>query len=240
MSCGCGYSQRGMPCDCESVLGAGGPSPADICAPPPLAPCEPVPHSPGIRALTQQEAPRTLAARFSPLGDKLRQLNTRFGVRPYRVFLNWTLWSGEETGQGTEELKQRIELLPTPLVESLDNLTFAPWHAGILQVGSLRVSQVSNYAYSEDILRGFDACLISKLAGLDLTAPNVSIPEPWDFFYEVVEDGRGGATPDRPRFRLVNTPMRRAGKLDWTFMLERTDRQRRRNDLSVYGQGNRP
>lgn len=167
----------------------------------------------------------------------MRQLNTKFGIRPYRVFLNWTLWQGTETGEGYESLQQRIELLPTPMVKSLDNIAFSPWHAGILQVGSLRISEVSCVAYGEDILRGLDVRLIPTL---DLTGPNVTIPEPWDFFYEVVEDGRGGATPDRPRFRLVNTPMRRAGKLDWTFMLERTDRQRRRNDLSVYGQGNRP
>lgn len=195
----------------------------------------------GVRPLIGNEARRSLANRLAPVGDRLRQMNTRFGVRPYRVFLNWTLWSGTETGQGYETLKQRIELLPTPLVESLDNIAFSPWHAGTLQVGSLRVSQISNVQYNEDILRGFDTTLITKRDGLDLTARNVTIPEPWDFFYEVVEDARAGPVPDRPRFRLANVPFRRPGKLDWTVTLEKTDRQRTREDTSAYGSpGERP
>jgi hypothetical protein len=239
MACGCGQSQGGQPCGCETSSGAL-PLPSDVCPQPPGGPCQIPPRDPSIRALTGNEPQRSLANRLAPLGDRLRQLNTRFGVRPYRVFLNWTLWSGNETGQGYETLKQRIELLPTPLVESLDKLAFSAWHAGVLQVGSFKVSQVSNYAYTEDLLRGFDTCLISNLAGLDLLANNVTVPEPWDFFYEVVEDSRGGPTPDRPRFRLANTPFREPGKLQWTFMLERTDRQRRRNDLSTFGQPGGP
>jgi len=165
--------------------------------------------------------------------DRARQLNTRFGARPYRVFLNWTLWGGAERGQGFERLMQRVEILPTPMVASLDNVLFSPWHAGILQSGSLKVTEVSVVAYGEDVLRGFDAKLIP---GLDLCAGNVSIPEPWDFFYEVVEDGRAGSMPDRPRFRLANVPFRNAEKAQWEFTLERTDRQRQRDDRSYFGE----
>jgi hypothetical protein len=159
-----------------------------------------------IRPLEGNQAMRSLANRLAPLADRMRQLNTRFGTRPYRVFLNWTFWSGEERGQGYETLKQRVELLPTPLVKSLDNLAFSAWHAGTLQVGSVKVSEVST-SYSEDLLRGLDRQVIP---GLNLMGPQVSIPEPWEFFYEVVEDGRAGPAPDRPRFRLANTPFRQA------------------------------
>jgi hypothetical protein len=34
---------------------------------------------------------------------------------------------------------------------------------------------------------------------------------------------------------LANTPFRQAEKLQWTFMLERTERQRTRKDLSPFG-----
>lgn len=186
----------------------------------------------GVGALGRGEATKTLASRLTPLADRMRQLNTRFGIRPYRVFMNWTLWTGTETGQGYEQLKRRVELLPTPKVESLDALAFSAWHAGTLQVGSVKVSEVSLVRYSEDMLRGLDAGVIP---GLDLLGPQPTIPEPWDFFYEVVEDGRAGPMPDRPRFRLANTPFRRAENLQWTFMLERTDRQRMRTDQSVFG-----
>jgi hypothetical protein len=185
-----------------------------------------------VRPLRPGEAGESLASRLSPVADRIRQLNTRFGVRPYRVFMTWTLWGGAERGEGTEELKQRVELLPTPLVKSLDNIAFSPWHAGTLPVGSVRVSEVSAVAYGEDILRGLDRRLIP---GLDLSGANPSIPEPWDFFYEIVEDRRGGECPDRPRFRLANVPFRLAETQEWNFTLERTSRERTRRDTSVFG-----
>ena len=192
---------------------------------------------PDIRALRPGEAGRSLASRLAPVADRMRQLNTRFGIRPYRVFLCWTTFGGTETGEGYEQMRQRIELLPTPRVTSLDNIAFSPWHAGILQVGSLKVTEVSCVAYGEDVLRGFDQKLVP---GLDLTGPNPTIPEPWDFFYEVVEDGRGGGEPDRPRFRLANTPHRDASKAQWEFTLERTSRERTRKDRSYFGEPGGP
>lgn len=189
-----------------------------------------------IRPLRPGEAGRSLASRLAPVADRVRQINTRMGTRPYRVFLNWTRWGGEERGQGYERLMQRAEILPTPLVQSLDNVLFSPWHAGILQSGSLKLSEVSVVAYGEDVLRGLDQKLIP---GLDLCGGNPGIPEPWDFFYEVVEDGRAGSMPDRPRFRLANVPFRNAEKMQWELTLERTDRQRKRDDKSYFGEPGR-
>ena len=194
-------------------------------------------QSPGVRALRPREAGKSLASKLAPAADRLRQLNTKFGIRPYRVFLCWTTFGGSETGEGYEELRQRVEILPTPCVESLDSVAFSPWHAGILPVGSVKVSEVSCVAYGEDILRGFDVKLIP---GLDLRSVNVSIPEPWDFFYEVVEDKRGGDEPDRPRFRLANTPFRKAETQEWVFTLERTSRERTRADRSYFGKPGGP
>ena len=183
-----------------------------------------------IRPLRPGEAGKTLASRLAPLVDRVRQLNTRFGVRPYRVFLVWTYWEGSETGEGYEVLKQRVEILPTP--KAKENMRYAPWHAGILQEGSFTIDEVSVVNYTEDYLRGFDPKLIP---GLDMMGPNPSIPEPWDFFYEVVQDGRGGREPERPRFRMDGCPYLKADSAEWQFTLERTSRQRTRKDRSPFG-----
>jgi hypothetical protein len=187
-------------------------------------------RSRAIRPLAPGQAGRSLASRLAPVADNLRQLNTTFGVRPYRVFLTWTRWEGTEIGEGYEVLKQRIELLPTPLVK--ENMRYAPWHGGVLQEGAIDVSEVSVVAYTEDILRGLDPKLIP---GLDLMGANPTIPEPWDFFYEVVQDGRGGKMPERPRFRLNGCPFLKADSQEWVMTLERTSRQRTRKDRSVFG-----
>jgi hypothetical protein len=238
MACSCG-TPGGCGGRCEAApelppqpigCGCGCGRPAGCCANVDVTPTGFM-QSPVVRPLQPGRAGGSLASRLAPVADRLRQLNTRFGIRPYRVFMVWTQFGGAERGEGGERLRQRIELLPTPVVKSLDNIAFSPWHAGILQVGSLRVSEVSAVAYGEDVLRGFDVRLIPEL---DLCAANVSIPEPWDFFYEVVEDARGGGCPDRPRFRLANTPFRNADTQEWTFTLERTSRERTRLDESVF------
>ncbi len=180
-----------------------------------------------IGPLSPEQAKKTLAHRFASKGDRLRQLYTRFGLRPHRVFLIWTKWSGEERGIGEETEMKRVEILPTPKVSSLDNVTFSYFHSGTLPVGSVKVEEISAATFTEDILRGHT--LPTGLVD--------HIPEPWNFFYEVVEDGRGDDPPVRPKFRLLNTPFRRAGKLDYTIMLERISEDRNRLAKNVMGTG---
>lgn len=158
--------------------------------------------------------------------DRVRQIATNLGIRPYRVFLTWTKWGGEEIGEGDETLVQRIELLPTPRVRSLDNITLAPFHAGILPEGSLRVDQIST-TYTLDQLMG----------RMQPVAHEDHIPEPYDFFYEVVEDGRGDPSPVRMRFRLFGTPHRLPDSVQWQLVLQRTSEDRTRDDKSAFGTG---
>lgn len=185
-----------------------------------------------IGPLTPEQAKKTLANKLGPLADRLRQKNTKFGIRPHRVFLTWTKFGGDERGEGHEKLLARLELLPTPRVDSLDSVTFSFFHAGTLPVGSIRVSEISVAAYTEDTLRG-----LKVPSGAYLDPAMTQIPEPYDFFYEVVEDGRGDDEPARERYRLLNRPFRRAGKVDWTLMLERTSPDRTRGDESEFGAG---
>ena len=236
MDCACG--RQGCPGDCPSAI---------ELPPHALCPCGCGRHteeclaptgyrrSTAIRPLRPGEAGRSLASRLAPVVDNLRQISTRMGVRPYRVFLTWSWWDGAETGEGYEHLRQRVELLPTPLIK--ETINYEPWHGGVLAEGSITVSEVSVVAYTEDFLRGLDCRLIP---GLDLMGANPTIPEPWDFFYEVVQDGRGGREPDRPRFRIRGCPFLKADTAEWLFVIERTSRQRTRRDESVYGEPGEP
>jgi hypothetical protein len=181
--------------------------------------------NPRAHPLTPDQAKRTLAQRLGTLGDNLRQLATNFGVRPYRCFLVWTHWGGAERGEGMEREVKRIEVLPTPRVTSLDNLSFSFFHAGTLPVGSVRVDRISVVRFSYDILTG-------KMVP---TPHEDHIPEPYDFFWEIIEDGRGDNPALRSKFRVMSYPVRRAGKLDWTLMLERVSEDNNRYGQSQIG-----
>src|SRR5690349_24199276 len=107
---------------------------------------------PKPRPLTPSQARSSLAHRFTDRADRLRQLNTRFGLRSRRVFLVWTRFTGEERGEGKEQEIARVELLPTPRVTDATAVTRFGASAGVLPVGSLRVDQISAGAYTLDNL----------------------------------------------------------------------------------------
>ena len=181
---------------------------------------------PHPRPLTPAEARRTLAHRFTRVADNLRQLATKFGIRPMRVFLVWTRWSGTENGEGREEVLQELEILPTPRIVSLDNLALSPLSTGVLPVGSVRVTEVStSLTYDQLTGRMFPV------------AHEEHIPEPFTFFYELREDGRGDDPPKRMKFRLFNEPTRNAENVEWTFVLQRVSEDRNRQGQSRYGTG---
>jgi hypothetical protein len=181
---------------------------------------------PKIGPLSPDQARGTLAHRLTRTADNLRQLATKFGIRPYRVFLVWTQWSGEERGEGDEKEVQRVEILPTPRITSLDSVTFSLFSAGVLPVGSVRVDRISGRAFSNDLLSGI---ILPDGTHAD------HIPEPFSFFYEVVEDGRGDNPALRSKFRLLSFPFRRAEQVDWTIMLERISEDRNRYGQSQAG-----
>lgn len=202
-----------------------------------------------IRPLTPEEARQSIVMRIAPTVDRARQRVVAAGLRPYRVFLTWTLWvlansKGEprlpvvlttERGQGVEYLLGRVEILPTPRVMSLDSVSLSSSGAGIVPMGSVRIDQISAL-YTRDVLMGV-AVPANELPFKGQTPDEKHIPEPYEFFYEVVEDGRGDCAPKRERFRIMSEPMRRADKIDWTLMLERSTGDRTRDDESSIGKG---
>lgn len=165
---------------------------------------------PKIRPLCQGEARGTLAHRFAPLADRLRQFATDFGIRSRRVFLTWVASSGEERGEGRESLLAQHEILPTPRVGDLTAVTQNPFSAGVLPVGTLRVDRISALLTADELF----GRRVPHHA-VDVSARNV------DFFWEVVEDGRGDNPPARARYRVYGSPWRDEGGVHWVVLLER-------------------
>ena len=165
---------------------------------------------PRPRPLQPFEAKRTLANRLSPLVDRLRQFSTKFGLRPYRCFLIWTVFDGETRGEGTERELARVELLPTPKTAELTSLQQSAYSGGILSTGTLRLDKIS---------AGFTA---AQLSGLQVPGQGQQpdMPSNVDFWYELREDGRGGDQAVPIRFRLQGVPYRAAGKISWSVILE--------------------
>jgi hypothetical protein len=176
--------------------------------------------------LTPAQAQATLANRFTRVADNLRQLATTFGIRPYRVFLVWSKWTGSERGEGFEQVIQQLEILPTPNVRSLDNIALSPLSTGVIPMGSVKVSEVST------------SLTYDQLTGRMYPVPHEEhIPEPYEFFYEIVEDGRGDNPAKRMKFAILGEPMRNADNVEWTFTLTRVSEDRNRQGQSVYLSG---
>ena len=156
--------------------------------------------------LNKAQAKHTLAHRLAGRADRLRQLATRFGIRPYRVFLVWCRSDGDEvTGFGEEVFRK--ELLPTPKVRS--NLTRSLISGGIVPMGSVELTEVSCSVYTYEQLIGRDFPERGE----------VSVPPPYEFHYEVVEDGRGADQPRVAKYRPFGEPFREASMLQWTLTL---------------------
>lgn len=200
---------------------------------------------PRPRPLTPRQAGATLAHRLAPRVDRLRQFATRFGVRPYRVWLVWTQWAGKERGEGKEGLVARMEILPTPKVQSLDNVSYRLFSGGTLPVGSVRITEISAL-FTSDQLRGI-AIPSAKFAWendpprpasahcLPARLDDKGLPDPLDFYWEVQEDGRGDDPADRMKFRLMATPHRHAGGVEWQALLERVSTDANRDGTSNDG-----
>lgn len=157
-------------------------------------------------ALTASEYSQTLAAKLVPCVDKIRQLNTNFGLRPYRVFLVITEWTGQRRGQGVERVLSETELLPTPKIESFASLNLQLMSAGLEEVGDLRISEISPKYTGEQLLgRHTDNTELLKNQG---------------FRWEVVLYKQGNE-PIRRSFVPKGLPDFMPGRVQWAVSLTR-------------------
>jgi hypothetical protein len=116
---------------------------------------------------------------------------------------------------------KRIQILPNPKVEDIAAVNLGLFAIGHIPVGSIRVTRISASKLSQDILTG-------KWVPKE---HEDTIPEPYSFYYEVIEDGRGDDPPVRAKYRLLSTPFRRAGSVDWTILLEKISEDQGRDGL---------
>lgn len=173
-----------------------------------------------VRPLRNDELDRTLAAKLIPIVDRIRQLNTRFGTRSYRVFLVHVQWSGLRRGAGTPQELSRVEILPTPACADLDSVSEVLRPQGRTEEGGLSVTEISG-KYSEDDLRGLTPDLI------DVTNPRTLLPNV-EFFWEVVEARSASPAPVRRRFTLGAAPSLSKDTIQWRVQLMRQDYDRSR------------
>jgi len=163
-----------------------------------------------IKPLTPDQAKHSLVNRLQKTVDRVRQIPVNFGLRSQRVFLVWTKYTGSERGEGREVEIRRKEILPTPKVGPMNAISFAAITGGIMPVGSQRVQNVS-LSFTAD-----------ELEGLWIPEPHEErVPEPYRFYYEIAEDGRGDRAPLRQRFRLAAKPWRNESAISWELILER-------------------
>ena len=202
---------------------------------------------PRPRPLDPTEAKNTLAHRLAGRVDRLRQFSTRFGLRSTRVFLVWTKYTGEERGEGNENELARVEILPTPFVSDESAIVRNPYSAGMLPNGVLRVSRISA-RFTADHLSGVripqyvdpgecgGSGEITNLSD-EPSGADFNIDQPYDFFYELSEDGRGANPSERERFRIYGGPARNEGGVEWIVTIERISEDFKRDGTSDYGGG---
>jgi hypothetical protein len=157
----------------------------------------------------------TLTAKLTRTVDKIRDLHTVFGRRPYVVRIIRSKWSGPKRGRGTEIFVSESCLSPTPLVSDLSSLQEVLTPIGFNEMGAVQVSEISG-RYSEEFLLGVDS------DGNQLN-PNES------FFWEIEYPRRDGKPSQKRRFHVQSTPTYSAARFQWSVSLNAVDQDRARN-----------
>lgn len=164
---------------------------------------------------TSLQLNKTLARRFIPLADKLRDMMTKFGLRPYKVRIMRVKWSGGVRGQGTPTIVQETHILPTPLISDLTSLQEIVQPVGLDEIGSIQLSEVSG-TFTEDVLMG---------RGTD----GAPIGEDDEVFYEIEFPRPDGLPSTRRRFFVTSAPHYSAGRLQWIVRLDKAHEDRDRD-----------
>lgn len=165
--------------------------------------------------VTSQQAKKTLARRFIPLADTLRNMLTKFGLRTYRVAMVRTRWSGPRRGQGVPTVVSNDVILPTPKISSFDAIAQVAQAVGYDEVGSIELTQISG-RFTEDQLRGYGP------KGTD-------IPLNEEFFYEIEFFPNDGSPSQKRRFYPDAAPSYSPGALQWSLRLVKANEDRARN-----------
>ena len=177
-----------------------------------------------LEAPTPGEQRETLANKLVPIVDRIRHLPAIFGVRPYRVFLVHSTWTGGEIGVGNEVVRS-IEIVPPPRVKEVGSMNEVLDSTGTTETGDVEVDRISA-RYTEDDLLGRTP---------DLRDPNAlrTTIEGAEFFWEVIETRPSTPYPVIRRFAVRGVPELRRGAAEWVVRLVKQDYDRgRRGDVA--------
>jgi hypothetical protein len=175
----------------------------------------PIREKDGFAVVTPGLMRHTLAQRLIKPVDKVRDIATRLGARPYVVRIVRTRWSGVRRGEGMEQLVSSEEILPNPKLIDLNTLSEIVTPVGPTEIGLVQLQQVSG-RYTEDYLTGVDGHGNPPAATDDL-------------YYEIQFFRPDGEEAGRHRFALASAPYYAASKVQWIITLDAAVEKRRRD-----------
>ncbi len=170
---------------------------------------------PQVQGFTQLngDISQTVIASLTPCVDKIRDLYTQLGARPYHVNLVHTQWSGGERGVGVEEVIDECPILPTPRVADLSAVNKQLLSVGLEEAGDIRVSEISP-RFTEDQLMG-------------ISEDGTPVPGDQNFYWEIFfprADGPGV----RRRFTPKAVPNYNPTRFQWWIDLVKAYEDRTR------------
>ena len=162
--------------------------------------------------ISQTQVSKSLARRFGPLADSLRDLLTKFGLRTNTVTLVKVQWSGGRRGKGTASVISEEVILPNPKVVNYDAVTQFIEPIGANEQGDIEVIQIPT-RYTEEQLLG------KSSAGEE-------IPIDTEFFWEIEFPRPDGGSSQKRRFIPRGLPTYKPGSLQWTIRLTKANDDR--------------
>lgn len=165
--------------------------------------------------VTGQQIQNSLARKFVPLADSLRDLFTKFGLRPYIVRMVRVAWNGIERGVGLPQVESAVVIEPTPKITDFTALQEIVQPIGLDEIGGILLSEVSG-RYTEEELKG-------------LKPGETEIPPHIEFFYEIEFPRIDNAPVVKRRFFIRSAPAYESGRLQWSLRLEKSTEDRALN-----------
>src|SRR5574337_474611 len=148
----------------------------------------------------------TLARKLIPVADVLRDLRTKFGMRPYEVHIIRQRATGGDRGVGEQYTMSDVVILPTPRIVDLSTLADVVQEIGLDELGSVTMDEISG-RFTEYQLRGFHD---------DGSPPDQDEVVFYEVFFPQI-----GSTGTRRRFYPASAPHYAAGRFEWSLRLER-------------------
>lgn len=174
----------------------------------------------GFTISTPDHLRRSIGQKLIPVVDRVRDINTQLGFRPYRVKIVKTRNAGGKRGRGPETVISELELLPTPLVVDMRSLSEVITPVGVNEQGILQLQQISG-RYTEEQLIGIGS-------DGNPVAADVNV------FYEIEFFRRDGGPSEKRRFIRDSLPSYLSTQVQWQITLVSANENRDR-DGSPHG-----